>query len=1405
MTDQTNDGPYITHQALVNQFAQITSSGQALITGSNPKKISTTHIYCTGDAIIQGAFPVVIKALNGITLQQGSISNPSLNFAGDSSTGIYSNGPGEISFSTNGINSMNATSTAIVINQPITTTSGDLVLNPAGGNINFSGKTLINAGGVTVHVGSPNQVIINDSSGNLSAETHLATTRGGTNLDTSSSTGVAQINAGVWSVSPLSHNIITVTNSNPAVGQFTSIAAAIASISSASAFNPYLISVQPGVYIESAMTVPSWVRIVGQGGGTTTILPNSSSITLFTMQSNSALNDLAIQGMGGTGIGISYDSVLNTTLMDIAIGNFPTPIYAKATSAILNVIFNNLFITPPFINGIVLDGTNLTSSFAMSVLIFASLINGDGSSVTGILCEGPHVTLNLTTCRIAGLSAGTALQLQDGVQFISQGSQVSVCNNGVVIADVGAGPSVDFANITVLNCTTTGVNIAHPGTTGVLSCMVDRTQLIINPSSTIAVFFTDPVRSATGIVGDLLYSRFTGGALTEHGDLLSDCSSLGTYTGGVLSVGTGLQVNVASGVGYVTNAQSYPTQQLLKLSWSSSSLTLMASSINYIYISNGGVLSASGSLTDTTSTLVLGRVGTTGSGIEFIDPQEFSNYHPVNENLIALRNILGARVTAGCIVTASGLQLNISTGTYYFNNNPIVTLGGAPATFYAYYHNSLTTFTRTSQSSVDNVNYDGGTGLISIPAGQYIKHSIYTVGLGANEQYFLVYGQATFASSTLAATGALPSPPNYFLEGIVILASIIVQQGNATIVSVIDQRPVINGPIGSVNGAIYHSSLLGLLADDHTQYLLVNGTRAMTGNFNMGSNNIVTAGLYNGVTVEAHASRHLPNGADAITSAAPLTTLTTTTTNTVGTANSFARSDHTHAIDQTTFSLNSIGGAPLNIANGGTGAITLTSGNFLQGNGASAISALKVIPSGVVVGTTDIQNLTNKSLIDNSTNIVGSSDNTKIVQFLNTNMTSGVNLTIESLSTTSQILQLPNLISTDVVVTAALAQSLTNKTMTSTTNNITASSLFSSSTTINVSSATAPTNGQILTATSGTVAIWQTPTTTVNLNDSSSYVFNNIDNTKRQNWNLIGASSGTETTLVFNQTANRQITFPNITGTLVIGSTTSVNGDLVSYNGTTGIIQDSTIASSNVALLNGNQTFSGINQFTSSPYVGSSANNITYSSSNIVFTQATVNTLTLNAATNANGILTLPNATGTLITGSTSVTSDNLVSYNGTTGVIQDSGVPSSWFNQSVTSSSSPSFVTISTSGTTMSLLNSYVGINTGTANVLSASPVTIITLPIASNHAALIESRAIVFNSTDNTSGIFKLSSRVTNLSGTVTNNGNLENLNNVDSTGFSTSSLTHTSSGGNILVQYGGNASKTHIVKITTWVYYE
>src|SRR6202000_2359358 len=193
-----------------------------------------------------------------------------------------------------------------------------------------------------------------------------------------------------------------------------------------------------------------------------------------------------------------------------------------------------------------------------------------------------------------------------------------------------------------------------------------------------------------------------------------------------------------------------------------------------------------------------------------------------------------------------------------------------------------------------------------------------------------------------------------------------------------------------------------------------------------GNNNIININTLDDVTITAHAARHLPNGADALTTAAPLTTLTTSTVNNIGTANSFARSDHTHAIDQTTFALNSLSGT-LDVDKGGTGAGSFTAGNFLQGNGMSTVTALKLVPTGNVVGTTDAQVLTNKSLDDATTYIIDNADPTISITFDAGGATSTTTI-IATNSTSNRTLTLPDI--TDIIITRISTINLTKQTQT---------------------------------------------------------------------------------------------------------------------------------------------------------------------------------------------------------------------------------------------------------------------------------------------------------------------------------------------------------------------------------------
>lgn len=114
---------------------------------------------------------------------------------------------------------------------------------------------------------------------------------------------------------------------------------------------------------------------------------------------------------------------------------------------------------------------------------------------------------------------------------------------------------------------------------------------------------------------------------------------------------------------------------------------------------------------------------------------------------------------------------------------------------------------------------------------------------------------------------------------------------------------------------------------------------------------------------QAHMDATVAHGA---TGAVVGTTNTQTLTNKTLTApvvGDFTNATHTHD--------NAAGGgqltdaalsAPVTVPKGGTGVAALTASRFLVGSGTAAVDLTKVVPSGDVVGTTDTQTLTNKTI-----------------------------------------------------------------------------------------------------------------------------------------------------------------------------------------------------------------------------------------------------------------------------------------------------------------------------------------------------------------------------------------------------------------------------------------------------------
>lgn len=140
-----------------------------------------------------------------------------------------------------------------------------------------------------------------------------------------------------------------------------------------------------------------------------------------------------------------------------------------------------------------------------------------------------------------------------------------------------------------------------------------------------------------------------------------------------------------------------------------------------------------------------------------------------------------------------------------------------------------------------------------------------------------------------------------------------------------------------------------------------------------------------------------------------------------GTANQVMRSTGTAGAEAAwgTVALadtNAVSGT-LTVPNGGTGGTTFTSGNLLQGNGTSAITATAIATS-TILTTTNTQTVSNKTFIDNSTLIADDGDNTKLFRFEASGITTA----------TTRVLTVPDASTT--IVGTDVTQTLSNKTLT---------------------------------------------------------------------------------------------------------------------------------------------------------------------------------------------------------------------------------------------------------------------------------------------------------------------------------------------------------------------------------------
>ncbi len=635
-------------------------------------------------------------------------------------------------------------------------------------------------------------------------------------------------------------------------GDFSSISASVAWISDSSEQNRYIIEVGPGEFTENQIDLrgKQYVSIVGSSIQTTHIMPaGSGNFDQIILGPTNEISFLSLMGLNTAGysaircedLGENFAQAHKVSIYDFDYG-------IKVFSANSSSTFYGEYID---INGAFTYGTYVSASNSLPAV--ASIENyylfPSGGVSTGNYALGPGSEIDLYTCLFVGdsVSGSAAIKLENGAVLEASGLDIQDWEYGVYVSNTGTAPTFRIVGSMIHNSITYDFNVLKAGTQGRFQGISDHTK-INNNSEEFYWNFLDDADGENDITRKLSVT-FADGTHTDASTLIFKGSPMGLIDGGNITTGSGLVANVAAGFGYL---QDFTSPDIIKrIDWTGSAISLTANSNNYIYFNDNSILSSAGNEPAIDSNIVLGRVVTNNTGIEFIDDSPYIATHMASCLSLFNRAALGPVYQDGSIVTenVTPYRLDITAGTYFYSENKYTPDSGSQITFTRYYQSASVYNREVTTSIVPSGLYNSGSELVQMSASYYTKHSLYLVGQDVNEKYFLLVGQNQYSTLVEAEDANLPTPPFYFNDGVVPVASIYVQSGSANIVQIQDIRPVIGFRAAGVNASSVHGNLLGLEQDDHTQYVLANGNRSMTGNLNLGGNDIINADAITATTI----------------------------------------------------------------------------------------------------------------------------------------------------------------------------------------------------------------------------------------------------------------------------------------------------------------------------------------------------------------------------------------------------------------------------------------------------------------------------------------------------------------------------------------------------------------------------
>ncbi len=342
---------------------------------------------------------------------------------------------------------------------------------------------------------------------------------------------------------------------------------------------------------------------------------------------------------------------------------------------------------------------------------------------------------------------------------------------------------------------------------------------------------------------DLTLSRIGESTFSTVQDLQNIFHSAGWTSGGTIADIGGAAISVAAGTGLIRTSNS-ATALVPYFDWvASTTIDIPADTIRYIGVEyNSGSPRAAIRTTynwNLKTDFPLGNVVNEGGTLHLENAPQAVGDHAATMIERAFESLGKQRdnITGGLIIGETGSRnVTMSSGTLWerlssFAISAIDTSGADTLDTYC-----GTTKNETATSTWDNLNYCNSGSLTALSNNRWAVLWFY---IELDGDLIMQYGTAQYVSEASAEAEGTPSTvTNRVIAQSKLIGRFIFQESASTVESIETVFAT------TFAGAIVtdHGNLAGLSDDDHTQYLLTDGSRTLTGNWNAGGFDILAIG-----------------------------------------------------------------------------------------------------------------------------------------------------------------------------------------------------------------------------------------------------------------------------------------------------------------------------------------------------------------------------------------------------------------------------------------------------------------------------------------------------------------------------------------------------------------------------------